>query len=137
MFDQPATVTYTVPAPFDNAVSTLRHALSQRKLKVVEILNLSERIQRRLSIRSSPCVVFLVTSSDAGFNALRNSRAASSLLPLHVVISDHGQQSEVHVLRVSQIDSEAIDGATISALNRLQDEIVDAVNASMGLTVNV
>src|SRR5579872_5939427 len=137
MSDQPATVTYTVPEPFDSAVSILRHAFSHRKLKVAEVLNLSERIQRRLSIRTSPCVVFLITPSDAGFDALRDSRTASAFLPLHVVISDRGQQSDVHILRVSQIDSETIDGATISALNRLQDEIIDAIDACMRLTATV
>lgn len=137
MSDQPATVTYTVPEPFDSAVSVLRHAFSRRKLKVAEILNLSERIQRRLSIRTSPCVVFLVTPPDGGFEALRRSRTASAFLPLHVVISDRGQQSDVHILRASQIDSEAADGATISALNRLHNEIIDAIEASMRLTATV
>jgi uncharacterized protein (DUF302 family) len=137
MSDQSATVTYTVPEPFDSAVSILRDAFSRRKLKVAEILNLSGRIQRRLSIRTSPCVVFLITSSEAGFEGLRGSRTASAFLPLHVVISDRGPQSEVHILRASQIDSQAIDGATLSALNRTQDEIAEAIDASTRLTANV
>lgn len=137
MSDQPATVTYTVPEPFDSAVSILREAFSRRKLKVAEVLNLSERIQRRLSIRTSPCVVFLITPSDAGFEALRDSRAASAFLPLHVVISDRGQQSDIHILRASQIDSHSVDSATLSMLNRLQDEIADAIDASTRLSATV
>lgn len=137
MSDQPGTVTYTVPEPFDSAVSILRDAFSRRKLKVAEILNLSERIQRRLSIRTSPCVVFLITPSETGFEAVRGSRTASAFLPVHVVISDRGEQSDVHILRASQIDYQEIDGATVSALNHLQDEIADAIDSSVRLTATI
>lgn len=134
MSDQPATVTYTVPEPFDTAVSILRQEFTRRKLKVAELLNLSERIQRRLSIRTPPCVVFLITPSDSGAELLHGSRTASAFLPVHVVVSDRGQQCDIHVLRASQIDSQSIDAATHSALSRLQDEIADAIDASLRLT---
>ena len=137
MSDQPATVTYTVPEPFDRTVSALRNAFSRRKLKVVDILHVSERIHQRLAIPTPPCLVLLVTPAEAGLDALRCSRTASVFLPFHVMIADRGPQCDVHFLRVSQIDSDAIDQGTICALNRLQDEIADAIDASMRLTATV
>jgi uncharacterized protein (DUF302 family) len=137
MSDQPATVTYTVPEAFDTTVAILRNAFSRHKLKVAEMLNLSDRIQRRLSIRTSSCVVFLVTSADEGLEPLRSSRAASVFLPLHVVVCERGRQSEIHILRASQIDPGAIDSESMAILNRLQDEITDAIDASMRLTATV
>jgi uncharacterized protein (DUF302 family) len=136
MSDQPATITYTVPEPFESTVDGLRQALSRRKLRMVEMLNLTERIQRRLSICTLPCVVLLVTPTVSGFDALRSSRAASLFLPLHIVISGRGSQPEVHILRTSQVDSESMDTATRFELRRLQEDVTSAIVASMRLTMN-
>jgi uncharacterized protein (DUF302 family) len=136
MSDQPVTITYRVPEPFEGTVDALRNALSRRKLRVVEMLNLSERIQRRLSICTQPCVVLLVTQEVSGFDVLRSSRAASVFLPLHIVISGRGSQSEVHILRTSQVDSESMDTPTRFELRRLQEDVTGAIVASMRLTMN-
>jgi len=135
MSAQPATTTYTIPESFEKTVIGLRNALSRRNLRVMEMLNLSEHIQRRLSIRTPPCVVLLVAPAASGFDALRCSSVAYLFMPLHVVISDCGPLSKVHVLRSSQLDREGIDSATFSVLDRLQSEVADAIHSSIKLMV--
>lgn len=127
MAEEPATITYSIAEPFQQALKSLRRVLLARGLKVDGELNVSSRIRQKLLIGTSPCVVLLISPSAALRKALASDSCAAGLAPLHVVVSCRGLHSEVHVLRLLPILSGLSDKRAVAAVNQIQAEILQAV----------
>ena len=121
MNEQPATATYHVPLPFESAVKTLRRALAEAGLKVTMELNVSDRIRRRLLVGMSPCLILFASSTDLELET------TGELAPLHVVISAHGEHSEIHILRVIRSEEAAQPAPGVELLKRLQSKIAQTI----------
>ena len=127
MAEKPATITYSIGEPFEQALKTVRSVLTGRGLRVSGELDISSRIRQRLMIGTAPCVVLLVSPSATLGRALGIDSCAAGLAPLHVVVSSRGAQSEVHVLRIFPIEGGLLDRQVMAALNQLQTQILHAV----------
>jgi uncharacterized protein (DUF302 family) len=135
MADENATSTYLIAEPFDRAVNLVRKVLSGANLKIMGELNMSGRLQRALWIRTAPCTVLFASAptSPASFAA---DPQEAALTPLHIVVSAHGSQSEVHVLRVLPRDNGTLDSRTIAASSLLQTVIAQAI-ATIGMRASL
>ena len=135
MADENATSTYLIAEPFDRAVNLVRRVLAAANLKIVAELDMSGRIQRGLLIRTVPCTVLFASAptSPASFAA---DPQEAALTPLHIVVSAHGSQSEVHVLRVLPRDNGTLDSRTIAASSLLQTAIAQAI-ATIGMRASL
>lgn len=129
MTEECATTMFVIAEPFDRAVKLVRGALATTDLKITGELNLSERIQRRLLIRTSPCVVLFAAPGSARAEH-HDAGESPSLLPLHLVISDRGPHTEVHLLKVGR--AAGVPGPAA----RLQNTISRAIE-SIGMRASI
>jgi uncharacterized protein (DUF302 family) len=137
MVEESATNTYLVAAPFDQAVKVVRKILSGANLRITGELNMSGRIQRALLIHTAPCVVLFASPATDPENFAGNPSGAA-LIPLHIVISARGTQTEVHVLRALPRDDGTVDRRMTAATRDLQTLIGQAIEtigmrASLGV----
>lgn len=91
--ERAATTTYCVAGSFEQTVQALREALIGEDLQLTGELDVSQRLREKLMVGSAPCRVLFVTAQTAG-----DPREAA-LLPLHIVISAAGSQTEIHMMR--------------------------------------
>jgi len=127
MSEELATTTYAVREPFEQAVRSLRKALSDGNLKLAGELDMSSRIRQRLLVDTAPCRVLFVTAEPGVFEELGADPCAAALTPLHVVISARGSQTEVHLLRTLSDHQQRMDRPTLAAFRSLQIRIAEAV----------
>lgn len=118
-----ATTTYSIPEPFALTLRTLRDVLTGRDLRITAEADLSKRIQRHLGISLAPCVMFYVWPSDRLLRSMAMRPVIALLLPLHVVISDRGARTEIHLLRHPRL----ADGALMAPVVKLQVEVAQAI----------
>jgi uncharacterized protein (DUF302 family) len=136
MAEEPATITYSIAEPFEQALKTVRRVLTERGLEVSGELDISSRIRQRLLIGTAPCVVLLVFPSGALDNPLGSDSCAAGLAPLHVVVSGRGMQSEVHILRILPVGGGPLDRRARAAVNQIQVQILQAVE-EIGMRVTL
>lgn len=125
MNEENATTTFVIAEPFERAVKLVRKALSGMDLRITGELNMSERIQRRLLIRTAPCIVLFASPNIALEDVPESGEA--SLTPLHVVVSGRGSQTEVHLLKVLPRPDSSLDRRTVKVSGQLQSMIVHAM----------
>jgi uncharacterized protein (DUF302 family) len=116
-----ATTTYYLPEHFEGAVKAVRRVLTEAGLRVTNELDMAGRLQRRLQVHTQPCTVLFVNPGAARWKDL----GVAALTPLHVVVSERGEHSEIHILRVPP----AADGSEVSwaELGLLRARIADAI----------
>ena len=127
MTDEPATATYAVAEPFEQAIRSLRKVLTGGNLEITGELDMSARIRQRLLISTAPCRVLFV---DARASVLENRAAdpyTAALMPLHIVVSARGSQTEIHVLRASPADRGGLDRPEATAFRTLLKETAQAI----------
>src|SRR5512140_1817675 len=117
---EPVVSTYVIPAPYDRAIRRLRQALSGCGLSISSELDLAERIHRELGIGVSPSCILYVDSPGLLLEALTLFPPAAALLPLHIVVAAHGNQTEVHLLSPSNLYLTAIPAPARAPIMRLQ-----------------
>ena len=117
MAAESATTTYYIPEGFDSAVRAVRRVLAEAGLKVSNELDMAGRLQRRLQVHTQGCKVLFVSPGATRWKDL----GAAALTPLHVVISERGDHSEIHILRVPYGDDD------LGSMADLRAQIADAI----------
>jgi len=118
MAAESATTTYYLPESFDGAVRAVRRVLAEAGLKVSNELDMAGRLQRRLQVHTQACKVLFVSPGG-------KASGAAALTPLHVVVSERGDHSEIHILRVHPPADGAED--SMMELGMLRARIADAI----------
>ena len=124
MNGETAATTYSIPEPVEEALKVIREALARAGLSVVGELDISRRIQRSLGIGMAQCKVLYVCSKQSMPEAINVCAAVGIFLPLHVVVSARGEQTEIHLLAFLSSNS---GDPLVSAVNGLQDEVSRAI----------
>jgi uncharacterized protein (DUF302 family) len=124
MTGETATTTYSIPEPVEEALKRIRAALARAGLSVLGELDISGRIQRSFGIGMAQCKVLYVCSKQSILEAINVCPAVGIFLPLHIVVSAHGEQTEIHLL--ASLPSNSGDSLT-APVNRLQDEVSRAI----------
>jgi uncharacterized protein (DUF302 family) len=124
MTGETAATTYSIPEPVEGALELIRAVLASAGLSVVGELDISGRIQRSLGIGMAQCKVLYVCSKQSILEAVNVCPAVGIFLPLHLVVSARGAQTEIHFLDSLPSNSSDPLGA---AVNGLQDEMCRAV----------
>jgi len=121
MAPESSTTTYYIPERFDSAVRTVRRVLAEAGLKVSNELDMAGRLQRRLQVHTQACKVLFVSRGATRWKDL----GAAALTPLHVVVSERGEHSEIHILRVPHAADDA--EGSLAELGKLRAQIADAI----------
>ena len=124
MTGETAATTYSIPESFEEALKLIRAVLARAGLSVVGELDISGRIQRSLGIGMAQCRVLYVCSRQSILEAISVCPAVGIFLPLHLVVSARGEQTEIHVL--ASLPSNGCDPLA-SAVNGVQDEVSRAI----------
>jgi uncharacterized protein (DUF302 family) len=124
MTGETAATTYSIPEPFDAALKLIRAALARAGLSVLGELDISRRIQRSLGIGMAQRRVLYVCSKQSCLEAINVCPWVGILLPLHLVVSARGGQTEIHLL--SSLPPNSGD-PLVSAANGLQDGVSRAI----------
>jgi hypothetical protein len=136
MAEEPATNTYLIAEPFDQAVKSLRAALTAAHLRIVEELNISRRIRRELGMNTVPCLVLLmIPAAPEGLDLLADP-CAVALTPLHIVISARADHTEMHVMRFPPKEAGGLSRPAVEAFGRMQIAISQAVE-KIGMRTNL
>ena len=126
MTDESATATYSIPEPFDEAVSSLRGVLTEAGLKIVGRLDLSARLRHRLLVQTPPCLVLFAGPATPLRDGPSGHLGAAALTPLHIVVSARGPQTEIHILRIPPPDGKPEDPA-LADLGRFRFRLSQAI----------
>jgi uncharacterized protein (DUF302 family) len=122
-----ATITYSVPEPFEVALKGLRKVLAAGNFGVAGELDISRRIRKELKIGIAPCRIFLVVPSPESFVDFGDCPCAAAFTPLHIVVSAHGSRADIHLLRALPAQSNLLDRHTSGVVRDLLARITRAV----------
>jgi uncharacterized protein (DUF302 family) len=115
--ERTATTTYWVAGSFEETIHALREAMALEDLELAGELDVANRLREKLLVGTAPCRVLFVSAKAAG------DLCVAALLPLHIVISAAGSQTEIHVMR--KIPAE--DGQSAMVLRQLQIRVARAI----------
>ena len=124
MTGETAATTYSIPESFEAALKLIRAALARAGLSVPAELDISGRIQRSLGIGMARCKVLYVGANQSILEAINVCPAVGIFLPLHIVVSARGEQTEIHFM--ASLPSNSGD-PLVSPVNGLQDEVSRAI----------
>lgn len=118
-----AGVRYSLREPFERGLKSIRGALQRRGLRVVGQMDVSRRLERTLGILLPPCkIVFVLPLAPAPVDP-----AAATFLPLHVVVSSRGAQTEIQVLhRLDRAPGESMADVVVP-VTETQTQICQAI----------
>ena len=127
MNTEPAVNTYLISEPFDRALKTIRETLTRNDLNVATELDVAARVKRELNIGFAPCRILLVDSPLLMLESATVDCAACVLLPLHLVVSGRGPQTQVHWMTPAAIDGLRLPAGAALPLARLQGQVSRAL----------
>jgi uncharacterized protein (DUF302 family) len=103
VWSETGTITFLTPESFADVLHSVRLALDKRGLRILSELDVAERIKQSLGMRVPPCKVLCVWPNPP--LAKDVYPAAAVVLPLHVVVTSRGQQTDICVLSRIQADT--------------------------------
>ena len=130
-----ATARYLIAQPFDQAVKLVRQSLSRARVTISREANLSAWIHKRLLISTPPCLVLFASSSSPVIEIGDTEPLEAALIPLHVIVSAQGSQTEIHVLRALPC-ADRLEGAGTDKFVLLQKAVSQAIE-QIGIRVGL
>ena len=106
-----ASIVYSLHESYARVLKRLRAALKEEGLEVPLEMDVCKRIRDEFGIGLSPCCVLCVYCPYLLLEAAVINSSAAGLLPLHVVVSQSGPQTTIHL--VTPADSEIPAGLRI------------------------
>jgi len=125
MGDREPTITYAMDVDFDVAIKRIRRALATKQLSIAVELNASRRLNRALGLRLSPCQILFIESPLLLLEAMAIDRCSAAFIPLHLVVSDAGKRTIVHLLNPEYLRTDDAPLGIRIPVKRLQGELVD------------
>ncbi len=123
------TATLVVQRPFNSALNLIRSALMTEGLQITAELDLAGRINKALRLALHPCRVLCVDCPVALLEAIALDRSAAVLLPLHLVVADHGEVTEVHLLNSTAALYRGLPVTARASVSKLQARVEVALNS--------
>lgn len=112
-------ITYFMQQPFEAGLRSIRLALAESGVDVIEELNLSRSIERMLGIVTPACTVLCVWTLRQLEEMTLEKEPMPGLLPLHVVVSARGNQTDIHVMGLLPCNG-AVPANTIAPVVAMQ-----------------
>jgi uncharacterized protein (DUF302 family) len=122
-------IRYSLREPFERAVESVYRSLANRGLRMAGQLDVSRRVERSLGIVLPPCrIVFVLPDPSVPSTASIHPWAAI-FLPLHIVISGNGVQTEILVQNRVHPGPDADAPALVAPVQETQAQISEAIEA--------
>jgi uncharacterized protein (DUF302 family) len=89
--------TVTVDLPYDQAVARVREALAEQGFGILTEIDVQATLRDKRGIEMEPYVILGACNPDLAHRALEVDRGIGTLLPCNVVVTAHGERSQVRV----------------------------------------
>jgi len=122
-------IQYSLREPFDRAVELVCRSLESKGLRVAGELDVAKRVERYVGIVLSPCKIVFVLPGESTLTKSSIHPSSTIFLPLHIVISNSGGQTEIEVQNRVQSRPETAEPAVIGPIVELQTQISSAIEA--------
>lgn len=120
-----ATSTYTLQEPYGEALKSVRTALQSEGLRVPLEMDISSTLRQELGVELKPCKLLCVYCPWLLLQASVTDIAVSAFLPLHLVVADHGQRTQVHFINPASILQAGLPLGMKSSISRLMTRILE------------
>lgn len=124
-----AVQTYIVPERFDRALKSIRAALRDVELEIVDEVQVSDNGRSALERRFSDARILLIGCPILDFEAMALGRAAAVFFPLHVLVSAEPEQTRVFVVNPTTLFAGRLPMGASEPLNRLVARISLALDS--------
>ena len=89
--------TVTVDLPYGQAVERVREALAEQGFGVLTEIDVQATLRDKRGIEMEPYVILGACNPDLAARALAVDRGIGTLLPCNVVVTAHGERSQVRI----------------------------------------
>jgi len=121
---EPATSTYILQEPYEDALKSVRVALQSEGLKVPLEMDISSTLRQELGVKLKPCKLLCVYCPRLLLQASVTDIAVCAFLPLHLVVADHGPRTLVHFINPATIPQAGLSPGIRSSVSRLLARIL-------------
>ena len=115
-----------IAAPYETALKLIRSALLHEDLRISREFDIAD-IARAQPGNPAPCRILCVDSPLLLLEAMALDRSAAVFLPLHIVISADGPNTQVYWLNPASIQSKRLPVGAMLPLRALQARIAAAM----------
>ena len=123
-----------IAAPYETALKLIRDALRQEDLRTSKEFDVSDIAGGQRNLNLTPCRILCVDNPLLLLEAMALDPSAAVFLPLHIVVSADGPNTQVYWLNPARMQSKRLPVGAMLPLRTLQTRIIEAMNR---LPVNV
>ena len=98
-----STAAFIIHSPFESALPRIRRAIRDDQLSIAAEIDTAHRVKRALEIHVPPCRILLIDNPAFTLETTAIDRASGTFIPLHLVVSEAGNHTLVHMLNVEHI----------------------------------
>jgi uncharacterized protein (DUF302 family) len=121
--------TYVIEERFDKAVKLVRSALETQELSVAGEFDVTDSVAPDSGTKPVPSRLLLVDSPLLLFEALALDRAAGVFFPAHVLVSAHGDHTEVMCVEPASLSEVRLPVGSSQPLAALRNRIAMALES--------
>jgi uncharacterized protein (DUF302 family) len=121
--------TYVIEERFDRALKLIRNALEKRELSVAGEFDVSESFAADSGKELNPSKLLLVDCPLLLFEALALDRAAGVFLPLHVLVSADGHQTQAVCVEPAALFEVRLPVGAAKPLEKLRSRVAMALES--------
>jgi hypothetical protein len=124
----PGISTFLLRCPPGKAAKQIRRALGAEGLAVAGEIDLTARLSRHLRVGFPVCTVICVDYPTVLLEALAFDRSAAVLVPIHLVVTEHGAGTAVHMLNPSAALYDVLPVTARPAVSRLLGAVAKSLD---------
>jgi uncharacterized protein (DUF302 family) len=98
-----STAAFIIHSPFESALPRIRRAIRDDQLSIAAEIDTAHRVKRALEIYVPPCRILLIDNPAFTLETTAIDRASGTFIPLHLVVSEAGNHTLIHMLNVEHI----------------------------------
>ena len=121
--------TFVIEERFDKAIRLIRSALERQELSIAGEIDMDRRSDLHLRKRPAASRLLLVDSPLLLFEALALDRAAGVFFPVHLLVSAHGDQTDVSCVELTSLFDVRLPTGSSQPLADLRNRITIALES--------
>jgi uncharacterized protein (DUF302 family) len=126
-----------IAAPYETALKLIRSALFREDLRISREFDVADIARLQPGMNVAPCRILCVDSPLLLLEAIALDPSAAVFLPLHIVISTDGRNTQVYWLNPAGIQSKRLPLGAMLPLRALQARIEAALEGISATAVEM
>lgn len=127
------TITTTLNCSYDDAVQSVRDALSEQGFGILTEIDLKETLKKKLDVDIEPHIILGACRPTLAHEAIQAEPSIAAVLPCNVVVRSHGENSSI----VEAFDPDVMMGfADNEALHKVAADAKQRINAAFATLAN-